>query len=47
MGNCGYSSIGAVVGGTHIDEAREIRDRYKNMFFLIPGYGASRGKRKM
>lgn len=40
MGTCGYSSIGAVVGGTHVDEAKEIRERYKNMFFLIPGYGA-------
>jgi orotidine-5'-phosphate decarboxylase len=38
-GSCGYSSIGAVVGGTHVDEAKEIRNRYNNMFFLIPGYG--------
>lgn len=44
VGSCGYSSLGAVVGGTHTDEAREIRDRYKNMFFLIPGYGAQGGK---
>lgn len=43
-GSCGYSSIGAVVGGTHRDEAREIRRRYKDMFFLIPGYGAQGGK---
>ena len=40
IGKCGYSSLGAVVGGTHTDEAVEIRDRYKNMYFLIPGYGA-------
>lgn len=39
-GSSGYSSLGAVVGGTHRDEASEIRERYKNMFFLIPGYGA-------
>lgn len=46
MGKSGYSSIGAVVGGTHTDEAIEIRERYKNMYFLIPGYGAqgARGK---
>ncbi|MCF6459878.1 orotidine-5'-phosphate decarboxylase [Clostridium sp. Cult3] len=44
IGNCGYSSIGAVVGGTHRDEAEEIRNRYKNMFFLIPGYGHQGGK---
>jgi orotidine-5'-phosphate decarboxylase len=46
LGSCGYSSIGAVVGGTHVDEAKEIRDRYKNMFFLIPGYGHQGGKGK-
>jgi len=40
IGKSGYSSIGAVVGGTHTEEAREIRKRYNNMFFLIPGYGA-------
>lgn len=44
IGSCGYSSLGAVVGGTHTDEAVEIRKRYKNMFFLIPGYGAQGGK---
>ncbi len=46
LGNSGYSLIGAVVGGTHTDEAIEIREKYKNMYFLIPGYGAqgARGK---
>lgn len=39
-GKCGYSSLGAVVGGTHTDEAIEIRERYKDLYFLIPGYGA-------
>lgn len=45
-GESGYSLIGAVVGGTHLDEAIEIREKYKNMYFLIPGYGAqgARGK---
>ncbi len=43
-GKTGYSSIAAVVGGTHRDEASEIRDRYKDMFFLIPGYGAQGAK---
>jgi orotidine-5'-phosphate decarboxylase len=43
MGNCGYSSIGGVVGCTHIDEGIELRERFKNMFFLIPGYGAQGG----
>lgn len=39
LGSCGYSPIGMVVGGTHTQEASEIRGRYKNIFFLIPGYG--------
>lgn len=39
IGKSGYSPVAAVVGGTYIDEAKEIRKRYKNMFFLIPGYG--------
>lgn len=46
IGSCGYSLIGAVVGGTHIDEGEEIRNKYKNMFFLIPGYGRQGGKGK-
>lgn len=44
MGEHGYSSIGLVIGGTHAEEASEIRARYKNSFFLIPGYGAQGGK---
>lgn len=40
IGQSGYSLIAAVVGGTHTDEAIEIREKYKSMFFLIPGYGA-------
>lgn len=43
IGKCGYSSIGAVVGCTHREESKLIRERYKNMFFLIPGYGAQGG----
>ncbi len=43
IGESGYSSLGAVVGGTHTDEAKEIRERYKSMYFLIPGYGAQGG----
>lgn len=44
MGECGFSSIGMVVGGTHSEEAVDIRKRYPNSFFLIPGYGAQGGK---
>ncbi|WP_353093374.1 orotidine-5'-phosphate decarboxylase [Tissierella praeacuta] len=46
IGKSGYSLIGAVVGGTHTDEAMEIRERYKDMYFLIPGYGAQGAKGK-
>lgn len=44
LGNCGYSSIGGVVGCTHVDEAIELRNKFEKMFFLIPGYGAQGGK---
>ena len=44
MGEHGYSSIGLVIGGTHAEEASEIRARYQDSFFLIPGYGAQGGK---
>ena len=36
--------IGVVIGGTHIEEATEIRAKYQDSFFLIPGYGAQGGK---
>lgn len=45
-GETGYSSVGMVIGGTHIEEASEIRAKYKNSFFLIPGYGAQGGTAK-
>ena len=44
MNECGYSSLGAVIGGTSALEAEEIRAKLKNTFFLIPGYGAQGGK---
>ena len=44
MGEKGYSSIGLVIGGTTGEEAAEIRARYPDTFFLIPGYGAQGGK---
>ena len=43
MGEKGYSSLGLVIGSTHIEEAAEIRARYEDSFFLIPGYGAQGG----
>lgn len=43
-GTHGYSGLGLVIGGTHIEEATEIRAKYADSFFLIPGYGAQGGK---
>ncbi len=40
MGKCGYSSIGAVVGATHKEEASLLRKKFPTLFFLVPGYGA-------
>lgn len=43
LGDCGYSSIGGVVGCTHGKEGMELRKSLGSMFFLIPGYGAQGG----
>ncbi|MBP1743312.1 MAG: orotidine 5-phosphate decarboxylase [Firmicutes bacterium] len=43
LGDCGYSSIGGVVGCTHGKEGMELRKSLDRMFFLIPGYGAQGG----
>lgn len=40
VGERGYSSIGAVVGGTHPEEGASLRNRLDRVPFLIPGYGA-------
>ncbi len=44
IGKCGYSAIGAVIGGTSALEASEIRECLSDTFFLIPGYGAQGAK---
>jgi orotidine-5'-phosphate decarboxylase len=40
VGARGYSSIGAVVGGTHPQQGALLRGRLAGVPFLIPGYGA-------
>ena len=40
IGRTGYSSVGAVVGATYAEQAKELRELYPHMFLLIPGYGA-------
>ncbi len=37
------SPVGAVVGCTEESDARLLRDKYPEIFFLIPGYGAQGG----
>lgn len=39
-GKSGYSSVGAVVGATHPQQAEALRKILPNAFFLVPGYGA-------
>jgi orotidine-5'-phosphate decarboxylase len=40
VGECGLSSIGAVVGATHPNELAMLRARMPRTPFLLPGYGA-------
>lgn len=46
IGETGYSSIGAVVGATHPEEAAALRKIMPHTFFLVPGYGAQGGSGK-
>lgn len=39
-GECGLSSVGAVIGATHPTDARRARDLMPNTIMLVPGYGA-------
>lgn len=43
VGESGYSSIGAVVGATFPEKAKELRKIMKNNYFLVPGFGAQGG----
>jgi orotidine-5'-phosphate decarboxylase len=40
MGKYGWSSVGAVVGATHPDQAAKVREALPHSFLLVPGYGA-------
>jgi orotidine-5'-phosphate decarboxylase len=40
IGECGYSNIGMVVGGTAPEVTTALRDRYDKVWFLVPGYGS-------
>ena len=43
IGESGYSSVGAVVGATHPDSIRSLREIMPRTLFLLPGYGAQGG----
>lgn len=43
VGECGYSDVGAVVGATHVDAARRLRELMPRTPFLVPGWGAQGG----
>lgn len=43
LGECGYSSIGAVVGATYPKQLIELRKRMPRTWILVPGYGAQGG----
>ena len=40
MGKYGWSSVGAVAGATHPDQAAKVREALPHAFLLVPGYGA-------
>lgn len=40
IGQSGYSNIGMVVGGTAAEEAKNLREQYPHILFLVPGIGA-------
>jgi len=46
IGECGYSSVGAVVGATWPQQSTELRARMPHTPFLVPGYGAQGGTGK-
>jgi orotidine-5'-phosphate decarboxylase len=45
-GKNNYGMFGVVVGCTEENEASQIRKKYNDLFFLIPGYGAQGGAAK-
>lgn len=46
IGEYGFSEVGAVVGATHKEEAKILRELMPNTFFLVPGYGTQGAKVK-
>lgn len=46
VGSCGFSALGAVVGATYPEQARQLRALMPKNLFLIPGLGAQGGSAK-
>lgn len=46
IGECGYSSVGAVVGATYPEVGKIMRKVMPKTYILVPGYGAQGGKGK-
>ena len=40
IGKSGFSNVGMVVGGTAAEQAKQLREQYPHIYFLVPGYGA-------
>lgn len=45
-GQCGYGSVGAVVGATYPEQLAELRSAMPHSWFLVPGYGSQGAKAK-
>lgn len=45
-GQCGYASIGAVVGATYPQQLVELREAMPHAWLLVPGYGSQGGTAK-
>ena len=43
QGSSGYGPIGAVVGATYPEQLAELRETMKNVWILVPGFGAQGG----
>ncbi len=42
-GDCGYGSVGAVVGATYPEQLAELRAAMPHTWFLVPGFGSQGG----
>ena len=42
-GDCGYGSVGAVVGATYPEQLAELRAEMPHTWFLVPGFGSQGG----